>query len=392
MLFCYLGGKGDFMSEHKTVTEKKAIVHQFIKGDSVVSLCTRYNISKSTLYSWIKQFREHRTGYGVATPKDLDNARKRIKKLEDMVTILQASTQISSMTVKEKEEAVDALYGKYSVRTLCEAFSLPTGTFYNFKLRSKGRDAWFNKRRNVLRDEVMKVFNESNHTYGIRRVQAALQRKGIRTSKRVVAELMREMNITGSREETKAIHCKLGREEKRINLLKQHFDVSSPNSVWVSDMTSIDVKNRRIHICAFLDLFSRKIVAIRCGYSSSSNLALAAIRDAITREHPAPGLVIHTDNGSAFTSYSMRRLAGHYKFRQSFSCPGIPQDNSAMESFFHTLKQECLYRHEFRSEGEFKRILFQYIDYYNSKRIHEYLQYRTPSETYSDHVLEFHSA
>lgn len=379
------------MPERKSTSQKKAIVQQYTNGDSVDSLCTRYNVAKSTLYLWIKQYKPYRTGYGVATPKDLDSAKKRIKKLTDMVTFLQSLPQVSSMTVHEKEEAVDGAYGKYSVRTLCEAISLPTGTFYNYKLRAKGKDAWFKKRRNELKDEIMAAFVASHRTYGIRRIQATLQRKGIRISKRVVAELMREMNITGSREEVKEIHNRLGRAEKRVNILKQHFAASTPNSVWVSDMTSIEIRNRRIYICAYLDLFSRKVVAFRTGYSSSSNLALATIRDAIAAEHPKPSLIIHTDNGSAYTSYSMKRLAGHYKFRQSFSHPGIPQDNSAMESFFHTLKQECLYRHEFRSYEEFKKILIRYVNYYNNGRIHEYLGYQTPSETFAGYVLELSS-
>ena len=366
------------MTKRKTEKQKKHIVGLFTQGIPISELCSKYGISQSTLYSWAKQYKVYRTRYGAVTPKDLDSAKRRIRKLEDMVAILQASEQVSSMSIKEKEKAVDAQYGSYSVHTLCEAFSLSTGTFFNYKLRAKGKNAWYEKRRSELKDQIMQIYLGSYRTYGIRRIRAALQRKGYRVSERVVLELMHELNISGSRTDIKRTHNLLGAAEKRVNRLMQCFDVETPNTVWVSDMTSIDIKGRRMYICAYLDLYSRKVVSIRSGRGCSTNLALAALRDAISTEHPKPGLVIHTDNGGAFISYSMRRLVGHYGFRQSFSRPGVPQDNSAMESFFNTLKQEFLYRHEFRSEVEYKTMLMEYINYYNSERLHEYLGYKTP--------------
>ncbi len=270
----------------------------------------------------------------------------------------------------------------------CEAFNLPTGTFFNYKLRAKGKNAWYEKRRSELKDEIARIYRESHNTYGIRRIRAALQRNGHRVSERVVLDLMHELNISGSRINIKRTHNLLGAAEKRVNRLMQCFDAPAPNTVWVSDITSINIKERRVYICAYLDLFSRKIVAIRYGRNCSTSLALATIRGAIASEHPESGLVIHTDNGGAFVSYSMNRLAGHYGFKQSYSRPGIPQDNSAMESFFNTLKQEFLYRHEFRSEVEFKTKLAEYADYYNTERLHVYLGYKTPDEAGSYYILE----
>lgn len=325
------------MAKRKTEKQKKHIVELFTQGRPVSELCSEYGISQSTLYSWAKQYRIYRTRYGAVTPKDLDSAKRRIKKLEDMVAVLQASEQISNMTAKEKEKAVDAQYGKYSIHTLCEAFNLPTGTFFNYKLRAMGKNAWYEKRRAELKDAIMQIFTDSHYTYGVRRIRAALKRKGYRASERIILELMRELNISGSRINSKKTHLLLGAAEKRINRLMQCFDVDSPNTIWASDMTSINLKNRRMYICAYLDLYSRKVVSIRCGHSCSTNLALASIRDAIASERPESGLIIHTDNGGAYISYSMRRLVGHYGFEQSFSRPGIPQDNSAMESFYNTL-------------------------------------------------------
>lgn len=375
--------------KRKTEKQKKHIVKMHASGKTIQELHKEFNVPQSTLYSWIKQYKTYRTRYGTVTPKDLDSARRRIKKLEDLVAALQSSPQIANMTTKEKEQAIDAQYGKYSVHTLCEAFNLSTGTFYNYKLRAKGKDAWYKKRRAELKDQIHQIYKDSHYTYGVRRIRAALQRKGYRVSERIVLELMHELNISGSRIGIKRTHHLLGVAEKRTNKLMQCFDVSSPNTVWVSDMTSIDLKNRRIYVCAYLDLYSRKIVSVRCGYSCSTNLALAAIRDAIANERPHPGLTVHTDNGGAFVSYSMNRLIRHYGFKQSFSRPGIPQDNSVMESFFNTLKQEFLYRHEFRSETEFRTKLSEYLNYYNTERLHEYLGYKTPAEvTSSYYILE----
>ena len=364
--------------KHFTEKRKTSIVDKFNAGMSSDEIKEKYGVPRSTLYSWRKQYSTIRSEDSSVTPRAYYVLKRHADKLELMLQILQSSDPMKSLSTKTKEDLIDELYGKYPVQTLCDAFNIPTATYYNHRLRNKNENAWFETRRAEIMEKIRIVEDESRHTYGVRRVAAALRNMGYSVSEKYVSSLMREMGILNPRKDTKKDYLKLAHRERRINKLKQCFEVERPNMVWVSDMTCFNLKGKRKYICVYLDLYSRKVVACRVGPNSSTNLALSTLRDAIASETPERGLVIHTDNGGAYISYSMNRLVRQNGFEQSFSRPGNPHDNAAMESFFSSLKQEFLYKYIFRSERELRSSLDKYIRFYNEKRLHEYLGYTAP--------------
>lgn len=93
-----------------------------------------------------------------------------------------------------------------------------------------------------------------------------------------------------------------------------------------------------------------------------------------------PGLIFHTDQGANYRSRSFSDYLNLRAVTQSFSKPGIPYDNSVMETFFASMKQEELYRYNYRSEREFRAAVDRYIDFYNTKRPHKTLHYKTPAQ------------
>ena len=109
-------------------------------------------------------------------------------------------------------------------------------------------------------------------------------------------------------------------------------------------MTCFDLNGRRMYICIYLDLYSRKVLAYSHGRNPSTNLATRTISEAIRKEQPGKGLIVHTDNGGPYVSYSMSKIAARYGIAQSFSHPGTPHDNAVAEASFRTLKKECLYQ------------------------------------------------
>ena len=364
--------------KHFTEKRKTSIVDKFNAGMSSGEIKEKYGVPRSTLYYWRKLYSTIRTEDSSVTPRAYYVLKRHADKLELMLQILQGSEPITSLSTKDKEDLVDELYGKYPVQTLCDAFNIPTATYYNHRLRNKNENAWFETRRVEIMEKIRAIEEETHQTYGVRRVAAALRNMGYSVSEKYIAGLMREMGILNPRKDTKKDYLKLAHRERRINKLKQCFEVERPNMVWVSDMTCFNLKGKRKYICVYLDLYSRKVVACRVGPNSSTNLALSTLRDAIASEAPGKGLVIHTDNGGAYISYSMNRLVRQNGFEQSFSRPGHPRDNAAMESFFSSLKQEFLYKYIFRSERELHSGLDEYIRFYNEKRLHEYLGYTTP--------------
>lgn len=226
----------------------------------------------------------------------------------------------------------------------------------------------------MLSGKISEIFNNSRQTYGIKRIRHSLQKQGISISEKFVSELMREIGLYPIQASSKTNYRK-AIEQRHIDRLKQKFNVRKPNTIWVSDMTCFDLNGRRMYICVYLDLYSRKVLAYNHGRNPSTNLATRTINEAIKKEQPGKGLIVHTDNGGPYVSYSMSKIAAHFGITQSFSRPGKPQDNAVVEAFFRTLKKECIYRNNFKSEVEFKKELDSYIHFYNNKREQHYLKY-----------------
>ena len=134
-----------------------------------------------------------------------------------------------------------------------------------------------------------------------------------------------------------------------------------PNQIWVSDITLFRMNSRDYYICAYMDAYSRRIVSYTIGRSASTHLVKMALIRACSVRKPKKGLIIHTDGGAQYDSWSMRREYLKRHIRHSISRPGTPTDNPLMESFYSRLKSELLNVYFFRSEAELYEKLADYI-------------------------------
>ena len=171
-----------------------------------------------------------------------------------------------------------------------------------------------------------------------------------------------------------------------LTVVQQQFDVFLPNRVWVSDITQYRFNQQNYYICAILDLFSRKIIGYRVSKSYGTQLLTKTFKQAYAARQPANGLVFHSDRGGQYISKTFRTLLDKHEVVQSLSRPGKPHDNAVMESFFSYLKKEELYRHEYKSEAALLRSIDKYMLFYNSKRPHSTLLYKTPDGMKENHM------
>lgn len=189
---------------------------------------------------------------------------------------------------------------------------------------------------------------------------------------------MRELGISSIRQHSKNTYETSMRLEMR-NRLNQHFQVISPNQVWVSDVTQIKALNKTYYICVILDLYSRKVVAYQVSENNSTHLVKQTLQDAYQLRNPKQPLMFHTDRGSNYCSKAFCEYLESLKIiERSFSRKGTPYDNAVIESFFSSLKREELYRTNYRSENDFLRSLSDYIIFYNTRRPHSNNNYKTP--------------
>lgn len=180
-------------------------------------------------------------------------------------------------------------------------------------------------------------------------------------------------------------------QEKKQNLLNQHFTVNGPNEVWVGDVTQFRLNGHNYYICVIIDLYARKVVGYKISKSNSTQLTKATFKYAYESRLPAD-LIFHSDRGANYTSNTYMSYLQQFGVRQSFSKAGTPYDNSVVEAFFKSLKAEKLYRLELSSEKEFKTAVKNYISFYNGSRPHTMLKYKTPDAFEAKFFSKFKSS
>ena len=361
-----------------SIEEKQTLVARYRAGESVADICADTGVPRSTFYTWIKPYTVTMTDSGhVVSQQAFIKMKQKLQKLEQMIEILQKVNCTVSAPLQEKLQELAKLHGQYSVHALCEALCVSRGTFYNHIFRRKEVTA-YDKRRAEMKEHIQTAFDESQQRFGANKIAAVLADRGVRTSPKYVAELMREMGLQSVSIYSKRDYQKSERLVKKQNMLQRQFKVDEPNCVWVSDITCFKVNGKYLYICVILDLFSRKVVAHRVSPKNSTYLVTSTFRQAYRNRNEPQQLMFHSDQGPQYTSNTFRKLLRMNKVVQSFSKSGRPHDNAVAESFFASMKREEVYRTQYCSEHQFMRSVDTYIDFYNTKRPHSTLNYKTP--------------
>lgn len=270
---------------------------------------------------------------------------------------------------------IDANRGEHSVALMCRTYKVSTSGFYAWKNRPVSRRARSNQR--LLR-KIERIHTQSGQTYGSPRVHRALKDRGVKCSRPRVARLMRRNAIRGRSADLYRRMPGLTRFFRGISNKRLNGKVTAPNQVWVSDLTYISVKGRYWYFAAVMDLFSRRIVGWAFGSSKDSQLTIRALRMAVSRRGPATGLIIHSDRGSEYAAYPMRKMIERLGFMQSMNRPRHSEDNNHMESFFHTFKADRIHGVTFESPRHLRATIVSYLPFYNRYRTHSSLDYKSP--------------
>ena len=167
------------------------------------------------------------------------------------------------------------------------------------------------------------------------------------------------------------------------NRLKQDFTAERANQKWCTDFTYLFLKNGDVRYnCTIIDLYDRSVVASITDRHITSGLAIRTLQKALDSQPQArSGLILHSDQGSQYTSKAFVEFCESAHVSQSMSKAGYPYDNAPMERYFNTMKNECTNLYEFRTEEQLYQAVeeFAYVTY-NHVRPHSYNGYRTPFE------------
>lgn len=237
----------------------------------------------------------------------------------------------------------------------------------------------------LFTDLIKEVFDLSSQTYGSPRIAEHLKRKGYKISKRKVAKLML---LNGWRSKLKKRFKVTTDSNHRYpvcssNHVNRNFTPKSLNEVWVSDITYIRSGQGWLYLTTIIDLYDRQVIG--CSLSTrmyTNQTIIPAWKMAVSKREITGSLLFHSDRGIQYASIEFRKLINkNTRITQSMSRKANCWDNAVAESFFKPLKAELIYQHKFTTIEEAKLAVFEYIEvWYNRKRLHSSLGYKTPKE------------
>ena len=227
---------------------------------------------------------------------------------------------------------------------------------------------------------IEEEYQRNRKTYGSTRLHVVLRRKGVVCGHNRVARLMRMHRIVALTR--RRHHPKTTQRQAGVipapNLLKQDFSASAPNQKWVSDFTYIQTGEGWLYLAVVLDLFSRKVIGWSMSRRMDTALVETALRMALLGRHPPAGMLHHSDQGSQYTSAAYCSCLNAALAQLSMSGVGNCYDNAVMESFFATLKTECV-TGPFSTCALARTTIFEYLEvWYNRQRLHSTLGYYSP--------------
>lgn len=268
---------------------------------------------------------------------------------------------------------------------MCRVLLVKEGSYYAWRKRGTSSRSRENA---ALRERLLKIVQDSNHSYGSRRATKFLRSAGIFVNRKRVAKIMRENGICARLRHKMPKTFSVAGEPADNNILNRRFRVPEPNRYWASDITYIPTRQGWLYLAVTMDLFSRRIIGWSMDRNRSAKLVLDALQAALRLRRPSHAFVHHTDRGTQYTSQECVALIARAGGISSLSRKGNCWDNAVVESFFATLKRELVEDENFRTRDEARLAVFEFIEgWYNPKRMHSTLGYKSPMEFEAEYGL-----
>ena len=268
----------------------------------------------------------------------------------------------------------------HAARTLCRVLQVSTGGYYAWLGRKPSARSRDNAR---LGQRIAQLHVESREAYGTLRMWHALRQEGECCGRHRVQRLRQAQAIQSKRRHR---YVRARSPYQRVpaapNLLSWPFVSPAPDRVWVADITFVPTRQGWLYLAAVLDIHTRRLVGWAMGERADQILVSAALDMALMQRKPTPGAIHHSDQGVQYTCKAYQEHLQRAGLMASMSRKGMPYDNAVMESFFSSLKHELIHHERFNSRDEARSRIFEYIElFYNRKRLHSTLGYRSPAQS-----------
>lgn len=262
---------------------------------------------------------------------------------------------------------------------LCRALQVSACGYHAWKARPPSARA---KADVAMAALIAATHHELRERYGSRRLWRELRNRGIDCGRHRMDRLRREQGLwTRRRRRFMRARAVYQRTPAAPRLCTWPFATTTPDRLWVGDMTVLPTREGPLYLAAILDACSRRVVGWVMDDQQRLHLTERALDMALQHRRPRPGLILHHDRGSQYTGARYRAKAEEAKIQLSMSRPSLPYDNAMAESFFATLKLELLDDAPFKTRDAARMAVFEYVElFYNRIRMHSALGYRSPMQ------------
>lgn len=258
-------------------------------------------------------------------------------------------------------QAVEALKSRYSVKLILDIFNIPKSNYYRWKRKNCEID--------LAVEEIKYICHKHNYTYGYRKVSAELNKYSAKKVNHKKVQRIMQENELNCRVKPKKSKRPGNPFYKTDNLLQRNFSAKRPLEVLVTDITYLPFGNTMLYLSSIMDVYNGEIIA----YSIDSQQNQSLINDTLNQVKIPDGCILHSDQGSAYTSYEYYELCKEKGITRSMFRKGTPADNAPIECFHSSLKSETFYLNkDLKSSND--------IGNYNKVRIQQKLDYLSPIE------------
>ncbi|EOJ6112064.1 IS3 family transposase [Escherichia coli] len=364
-----------YPEEFKTEAVKQVVD----RGYSVASVATRLDITTHSLYAWIKKY-----GPDSSTNKEQSDAQAEIRRLQkELKRVTDERDILKKGGVLRKAVRLRYAFIRdnsccWPVRLLCRVLDVHPSGFYAWLQQPHSQRHQADLR---LTGQIKQFWLESGCVYGYRKIHLDLRDSGQQCGVNRVWRLMKRVGIKAQ------VGYRSPRARKgeasivSPNRLQRQFNPDAPDERWVTDITYIRTHEGWLYLAVVVDLFSRKIIGWSMQSRMTKDIVLNALLMAVWRRNPEKKVLVHSDQGSQYTSHEWQSFLKSHGLEGSMSRRGNCHDNAVAESFFQLLKRERIKKKIYGTREEARSDIFDYIEmFYNSKRRHGSSDQMSPTE------------
>ena len=376
--------------QHPQELKKAAVIELCTRKTSAQEIAQKLQVCRPTLYNWKHQLlgpeaaasmKRHNELPPVPEPTDLqrkvESLQRDIHRLQLEHDLLKKANELLKkglgvrlplLSNREKTLLVDALKHIYSLAELLGELNLARSSYFYHSSRLRSPDKYAD-----ARIAITDVFHSNHRCYGYRRMRAALVRRQLHISEKVVQRLMKQECLIVAANKRRRYGSYLGEiSPAPENIINRDFQAASPNEKWLTDITEFQIPAGKVYLSPMIDCFDGLVVSWTIGTRPDSGLVntmLDAAIESVASSESRP--IIHSDRGAHYRWPGWLTRVRNAKLTRSMSRKGCSPDNAACEGFFGRLKTELFYPRKWEdiTIEEFMKIVDTYIHWYNEKRI-----------------------